>query len=300
MTSHEERMNLSERGAWVSIIVYIVLAAAKLLVGFFLQSASLTADGVNNFTDVISSVTVLIGLKTARKPADHNHPYGHWKAEAIASLVTSFIMLFLGLQLLITTATTLFSTTDNSSPGAQAAIVSLISMLIMFAVSRYNHSLAKKSKSHGLKAVAKDNFVDGLTSLATAVAILTASVGMAWVDDLMALIIALIIFKTGLEIFKESTFSLSDGFDVEVLPQYKKRLLQIKEVHDIPQLKARMYGANIYVDITILVNGNMTVRKSHEITEAIEMILYHEFDVQYTDVHVEPHDINSQFSKEQM
>lgn len=300
MASHEERMNLSERGTWVSIIVYIVLAAAKLLAGLLLHSASLTADGINNFTDIISSVTVLVGLKTARKPADQNHPYGHWKAEAIASLVTSFIMLFLGLQLFITTVTTLISNTSTSSPDAMAAIVSLISMVVMFVVSRYNHSLAQKSKSHGLKAVAKDNFVDGLTSLATAVAIITASIGMAWVDHLMALIIAIIIFKTGMDIFKESTFSLSDGFDDEVLPQYKQRLLQIKEIHDIPQLKARMYGANIYVDVTILVDGNMTVRKSHEITVAIEMILYHEFDVQYTDVHVEPHDIESQFSKEQM
>lgn len=300
MESHEERVKLSERGTWVSIVTYIILASSKLITGLMLGSTSLTADGVNNFTDVISSVTVLVGLKTARKPADSNHHYGHWKAEPIASLVTSFIMVFLGLQLLINTLSDLITKATTPTPSPTAAIVALISMVVMFIVSRYNHNLAQKSKSQGLKAVAKDNFVDGLTSLATAVAILTASIGMPWIDDVMALIIAVIIIKTGVEIFAENTFQLSDGFDEAVLAEYKERLIQLEEIYDIPQLKARTYGANIYVDITILVNANMSVRKSHEITEAVEMILYHEFDVQYTDVHVEPHDIQNQFSKEQM
>lgn len=300
MNNHEMRIKLSERGAWVSIIVYIVLASFKLVSGFIFNSASLVADGVNNFTDIISSVAILIGLKTARKPADKNHPYGHWKAEPIASLVTSFIMLFLGLQLLINTTQNLFLKTNITSPSLLAGIVSLISMVVMFAVSKYNHQLAKQSKSHGLKSVAKDNFVDGLTSLATAIAIFTSSFGLGWIDNLMAIIISGIIIKTGVEIFSESTFSLSDGFDEEELAVYRKRLSQIDEIHDIPQLKARMYGTNIYVDITILVNAEMTVKKSHEITEIIEEILYEEFDVMYTDVHVEPHNIESQFSKIQM
>lgn len=300
MNNHEMRIKLSERGAWTSIIVYIVLASFKLISGFVFNSASLVADGINNFTDIISSVAVLIGLKTARKPADKNHPYGHWKAEPIASLVTSFIMLFLGLQLLISTSQNLFTETNIVAPSLLAGVVSLVSMIIMFIVSRYNHQLAKRSKSHGLKSVAKDNFVDGLTSLATAIAIFTASSGLGWVDNIMAIIISAIIIKTGIEIFRESTFSLSDGFDEEELAAYRKRLNQIEEIHDIPQLKARMYGTNIYVDITILVHAEMTVKKSHEITEIIEEILYEEFDVMYTDVHVEPHNIETQFSTTQM
>lgn len=300
MTDHQERMQLSERGAWTSILVYLLVAATKLIFGFLFNSASLIADGANNSTDIISSVTVLIGLKTARIPADENHPYGHWKAEPIASLITSFIMLFLGFQLLLTTGRQLFNGSVTESPSLQAGFISLASMVTMFILSRYNQNLANKSKSLGLKAVAKDNFVDALTSLATAIAIFTASFGLGWVDNLMAVLISFIIIKTGIDIFKESTFSLSDGFDKTALAMYKKRLEQTEAIYSIPQLKARMYGTNIYVDITILVDAHMSVQQSHDITEEIETILYEEFDVMYTDVHVEPHNIVSQFSKDQM
>lgn len=300
MSKHEDRIALSERGAWTSIIVYILLSSFKLISGYFFASSSLMADGMNNFTDVVSSVTVLIGLKTAKKPADQNHPYGHWKAEPIASLITSFIMLFIGIQLLMNTTSSFLNAESTEAPSMVAGIVSLIAMVVMFIVSRHNHQLAEKSKSQGLKAVAKDNFVDGLTSLATAVAIFTAALGLGWVDNIMAIFISIIIIKTGIEIFRETTFLLSDGFDEETLAEYKERLQTIEEIHSIPQIKARMYGANTYVDITILVDAHMTVQQSHDITEKVERLLYEEFDVIFTDVHVEPHNITTHYSKEQV
>lgn len=300
MASREERVKLSERGAWVSIIVYIILALVKAGSGLIFNSAALLADGLNNFTDTISSIAVLIGLKTARKPADDDHPYGHWKAEPIASLVTSFIMLFLGLQLLISAITSLIRQEVNQPPSNLAAIISLLAMLVLLAVAGYNRKIAIESSSFGLKAVSKDNLNDALTSLATALAIFTSSLNLAWLDQVMAIVIALIILKTGIGVFKQSSFALSDGFDDSLLQAYHDRISQLEEVQAIPQLKARMYGANIYVDCTILVQAQMTVQESHDITEVIEKILYEEFDVMHTDVHVEPHNIQDQFSDEQM
>lgn len=300
MASREERVKLSERGAWVSIIVYIILALVKAGSGLIFNSAALLADGLNNFTDTISSIAVLIGLKTARKPADDYHPYGHWKAEPIASLVTSFIMLFLGLQLLISAITSLIRQEVNQPPSNLAAIISLLAMLVLLAVAGYNRKIAIESSSFGLEAVSKDNLNDALTSLATALAIFTSSLNLAWLDQVMAIVIALIILKTGIGVFKQSSFALSDGFDDSLLQAYHDRISQLEEVQAIPQLKARMYGANIYVDCTILVQAQMTVQESHDITEVIEKILYEEFDVMHTDVHVEPHNIQDQFSDEQM
>ena len=300
MASREERVKLSERGAWVSIIVYIILALVKAGSGLIFNSAAFLADGLNNFTDTISSIAVLIGLKTARKPADDDHPYGHWKAEPIASLVTSFIMLFLGLQLLISAITSLIRQEVNQPPSNLAAIISLLAMLVLLAVAGYNRKIAIESSSFGLEAVSKDNLNDALTSLATALAIFTSSLNLAWLDQVMAIVIALIILKTGIGVFKQSSFALSDGFDDSLLQAYHDRISQLEEVQAIPQLKARMYGANIYVDCTILVQAQMTVQESHDITEVIEKILYEEFDVMHTDVHVEPHNIQDQFSDEQM
>lgn len=299
MDNQVKRIRSAEKGAKISIAIYILLAVSKIAVGNLLQSSSLSADGFNNFTDVVSSVTILIGLKTARKPADHNHPYGHWKAEPIASLITSFVMLFVGFQVLISSVTRLV-TGDIAQPSQSAAIVAVLGAIVLFLLYRYNMTLANKVNSSGLKAVAKDNLADGLTSLATAVAIIAASVGWAWLDSIMAIIVSLIILKTGLDVFKESAFSLSDGFKTKKLAEYEKAIQAITDVKAVASIKARMYGANTYVDVTILVDGHMTVQEGHDITEIIERTLYEEYDVLHTDVHVEPEDLKKQYSNEQI
>lgn len=287
MENRFERIRSAERGARISIVVYIFMATLKLFIGFTFRSSALSADGFNNLTDVISSVTILIGLRAARKPADSNHPYGHWKAEPIASLITSFAMLFVGFQVLQSTVIRLLSG-EVVPPNGLAAIASLIGTVVMFFVYRYNLSLSKKVKSSGLAAVAKDNLADSLTSLATAVAIIASALGWARIDGVMALIVSLIILKTGVEVFRESTFSLSDGFHEDELDNYEKAVKQLPEIHSIESLKARNYGTNIYVDITILVDANMSVQEGHDVTEKIEELLFNDFDVMHVDVHVEP------------
>lgn len=299
MPNQINRVKLAEKGAKVSIFVYILLALAKVIMGYTLRSSSLSADGFNNLTDVVSSVTVLIGLRTARKPADHNHPYGHWKAEPIASLITSFIMLFVGFQVFLSSITRLV-TGEITPPNQLAAIVSFVSALILFLLYRYNLSLARQANSAGLKAVSKDNLADSLTSMATAVAIIGASFGWTWLDGTMAIIVSLIIIKTGIEVFKESSFALSDGFKDKHLDEYKEEIIHLPKVKKVVSIKARMYGANTYVDVTILVDGNMTVQEGHDVTELIEEVLYEKHDVMHTDVHVEPDNIKDQFNKDQM
>ncbi len=93
-----EKYKKAEKGAWLSIIAYLILATVKITIAEVGNSAALRADGLNNTTDVIASVTVLIGLKISRKPPDKDHHYGHFRAETIASLVAAFIMVFIGLH----------------------------------------------------------------------------------------------------------------------------------------------------------------------------------------------------------
>ena len=93
-------LKLGERGAIISIIAYIFLSILKLVIGYMSDSAALKADGLNNTTDIIASIAVLIGLRLSQRPPDKDHGYGHWKSETIASMVASFIMLAVGIQVL--------------------------------------------------------------------------------------------------------------------------------------------------------------------------------------------------------
>jgi cation diffusion facilitator family transporter len=100
MEQRYKDLKMGERGAILSICVYICLSALKLFIGYTTNSEALKADGLNNTTDIIASIAVLIGLRISQKPADKDHPYGHWKAETVSSLVASFIMAIVGLQVL--------------------------------------------------------------------------------------------------------------------------------------------------------------------------------------------------------
>lgn len=93
-------LKLGERGAIISIVAYICLSVLKLVIGYISNSDALKADGLNNSTDVIASIAVLIGLKLSQRPPDEDHGYGHWKSETIASMLASFIMAAVGVQVL--------------------------------------------------------------------------------------------------------------------------------------------------------------------------------------------------------
>lgn len=98
-----------ERGAWVSIAAYLILSAFKLVSGYLFASSALVADGFNNVTDIIASLAVLVGLRISRKPPDSDHAYGHFRAETVAALLSSFIMAMVGIQVLFDAARSLFS-----------------------------------------------------------------------------------------------------------------------------------------------------------------------------------------------
>ena len=295
MQDRYEELKRAEKGAIVSIVAYIFLSLIKISIGVTYQSVALRADGLNNLTDVFSSIAVLTGLKLARRPADDNHPYGHWKAETIASLITSFVMLFVGIQVLYSSFNRIIAG-EIMPPEKITGWIGFIGAVIMMCVYFYNLVLAKKINSEGLKAVAKDNLSDALTSLGTTIAIVGTMLGYVWMDGAMAIIVSIIIIKTGLGIFRDSVFSLSDGFNTADLDRYKASILSLPNVLSVKDIKARKYGANIYVDLTIIVDATLTVREGHQITENVERILRDSYGIIDIDVHVEPTETNGTIS----
>lgn len=282
-----EQLKKAELGAVISIAAYILVSAMKLVVGNLANSEALRADGLNNFTDILASIAVLIGLRISQKPADAEHRYGHWKAENVASLVTSFIMLLVGMQVLYSSILSVVNK-KTEAPDMIAAIVGIVSAVIMYGVYFFNKRLSEEVKSPGLLAAAKDNRSDAWTSIGTAIAVYAASFNLGWLDSTAAIVVALLILKTAVDIFKDSVFSLSDGFDQKQLDQYNEAINHIQQVQSVKSIKGRSYGANIYLDVTITMKPDLTVKESHDIADQIEQLLQEEFQIFETDVHIEP------------
>ncbi|MFP5106904.1 cation diffusion facilitator family transporter [Neobacillus sp. C211] len=276
-----------ERGAIISIIAYIILSSLKLSVGFIANSEALKADGLNNFTDIIASIAVLIGLKLSQRPADDDHPYGHWKAETVASMVASFIMIAVGIQVTYEAISSIFYG-RNETPDLVSAWTGLFCALVMYFVYRYNKKLSREINSQSVMAAAKDNLSDAWVSVGTFIGIVGAQFNLPWLDPITAIIVGLLICKTGWEIFRDASHYLTDGFDEKQIETYKETIINCFGVKGVKDIKARNYGNNVVVDIVILVNSNLDIRGAHDIATKVENELIKEHNVYDVHVHVEP------------
>ncbi|MGG1559495.1 cation diffusion facilitator family transporter [Geobacillus thermoleovorans] len=283
-----DRKQGAEAGALLSIFVYLLLSTGKLLAGAVFGSDAVEADGWNNLSDIIASSAVYIGMKIAKKPRDCNHPYGHSRAENISSLLAAFLMMSIGIDVITSGIRSLFGKEKAAAPDVLAAVVALASAAVMIGVYAINRRLARRTDSMALAAVAKDNLSDALVSIGAAIGIAGARLGWPWLDPLAALVIGAMIGKTAWEVFMETAHTLTDGFDEQQLAVYKDEIAAVSGVRDVADIKARMLGNDIVLEVTIRVDSHLTVAKSHEIADEVERLMRNRHNIRATHVHVEP------------
>jgi cation diffusion facilitator family transporter len=276
-----------EKGAWLSIFTYIFLSLLKLIVGYTFNSEALLADGLNNSTDIVASIAVLVGLKISRKPPDRNHRYGHFRAETVAALIASIIMAVVGIQVLYQSVSKFFEDSFDK-PDLITAWTALFSAGVMYLVYLYNIRLAKRINSNAIMATAQDNRSDALVSIGAFVGIIGSQLGWSLLDPIAAFIVGIIICKTAFQIFRDTSHALTDGFDEEELKQFKKTIESTPGVNGVKDIKARIHGNNVLLDVTIQVNSSLNVIQSHDISDAIEKSMLQEHQVRHVHIHVEP------------
>lgn len=282
-----EQLRESERGAWISIAAYILLSAVKVAVGFAASSKALTADGFNNLTDIAASLAVLIGLRISRKPPDEDHPYGHLRAETVSSLIASFIMATVALQVLYQAAASLWKG-GGEAPSLWAAWTALVSAAVMLAVYAYNKRLADRSGSMALKAAAKDNWSDAMVSVGVLVGVAGSRLGMPWLDSAAAVVVGVLIGRTAWEIFRSASHNLTDGFDERELETLRRTAAATPGVRDVKDIKARVHGSSVLVDMVVLVDPRISVSESHVISDEIERRMWRKHQIRSAHVHIEP------------
>lgn len=278
----------AERGVWISIFAYIFLSVIKLITGNIGNSEALKADGINNLTDVIASVTVLIGLRFAQKPADENHKYGHTRAETIASLIAAIIMFIVGLQVVTEAFKKFFSPTDEM-PELFTAFIGLFSAIFMYFIYRYNRKLSMDLESKALYAAAQDNRSDALVSIGAVIGIIGSYLGWWFLDPVIAAIVGIVICHTAWDIFKEAVHELTDGFDAAKLREIEEVIKNTPGVTLVKDLKARASGNITTVDAIVFVKSTLSVHESHLITNRIEQSLQDICNIQRVHIHIEPY-----------
>lgn len=292
-----QNLKKGERGALISIVAYFLLSVTKLTTSYVAGSLALRADGLNNATDVVAAVAVLIGLRIARKPPDDDHHYGHFRAEYIASLVASFIMVTVGIQVVIDAVNNLIQG-NVSEPSQLAFWVAIVSGFFMYGIYIFNKRLARKINSSALRAASLDNRADSFISFAAGLGVLGTISGFYMLDAILSLAVGLLISYTAFTIFKDASHTLTDGFDLKTITTVKKAVLTDPDVYRIVDIKGRRLGNQTILDLVIDVDPNITVHEAHQITDRIEVMLEETLAIEFATIHVEPSPLFSLNQKE--
>lgn len=273
----------------ITIIINVLLSIIKVFAGIVGKSSAMLADGIHTLSDVLTTFVALIGLKVSSKEADEDHPYGHEKYEPIFAKIISIFLAITGLFIGYEGIKLLISG-NIKIPGNIALAAALISIIAKEIMYRYTLRTAKKIKSFSMEADAWHHRSDALSSIGTFIGVLGARMGLKILDPIAAIIVSIFIVKVGIDLYLKSIRGLVDeSADKLTMEKIEDLILSVEGVKGIKDLKTRIFGSRIYVDIDIIVDGNITVRQGHDIAQLVHDLVEKKIeDVKHCMVHVEP------------
>ena len=278
--------------AWIGLVVNLALGIGKIAIGIVACSSALTADGVHSLSDCATSIAVLIGLIIASKPPDEGHPYGHGRAESITGKVVAIALMVVAMLFAYRAVYNIVTPHDPHTPGYAALWAAFASIVVKEVLFWYKSRVAKATGSIAIEADAWHHRSDSYSSMAVLVGIVAAIVGgIDWTDHLAALIVTVIIFVVGFRLFIKAWSELMDAAAPEAtIGNIRSLAARVEGVLGIEKIIARKSGLDLFVDIHIEVDPEMTVRKSHEIAGAVKHCIIEKMvPVRGVLVHVEPH-----------
>ena len=288
-TTYEHGYKLGEKAARLGIVSNILLFAFKLFAGIFGASQAMIADAFHTAGDALTSVGVFVGFKIARKPPDRHHPFGHGRAESIVAKMMSLILILVGLGIACNAARILISG-HMTEPGGIALIAAVISIIVKEITYRRVIAVGRKINSVSLKTDAYHHRSDVLSSVAALIGIAGARLGKPFMDPLAGIIVAGFIIKIGVEAFHEAYDELMDAAPPEkTMREIEETAKGVPGVSEVKKVMVRKTGIELFVEITIGVDGAKTVEEGHLITMRVRRALFRGMsNVRDAMVHVEP------------
>ena len=302
-TSARERIAMKVSA--VSIASNIALSVFKLSAGVFARSAALVADAVHSASDVCGTVIVMAGVKMSSREPDDDHPYGHERMECVAAILLSGILFFIGLGIGYGGVIKIIGIVNSGYgplgiPGFFALIAAITSIAVKEAMYWYTRTAAKKIDSVALMAEAWHHRSDSFSSIGSFAGVFGARLGYPVLDPIACVVICVFIVKAAYDIFRDAVGKMTDKAADEVrTEEIRAIVLGFPGVLGIDQLKTRLFGDKIYVDIEISADGDSTLSESHEIAEKIHDAIEKSVkNVKHCMVHVNPEERQRMLGRE--
>ena len=272
----------------LGIIGNLFLLIIKWLIGFVSHSQAMIADSINSASDIISSFLTFVGNKIASKPRDDDHHLGHGKAEYIYSMLISFLIILVAINVFKDAVMSFFRASEFNL-SIWYIVVCLITIFVKLALFLYTNHIYKKHHNLLLLANSKDHRNDMIVTMFTLISGIFGYFGIYWVDSLVGIGIAIFILVTGIKIFLESYNVLMDkAMNEETKKEVMDIISKYQEVKKIQHFNATPVGYMYQVSFTIFVDGNLSTYESHDIANRLEKDITALDDIYLTIIHVNP------------
>ncbi|PTY06020.1 cation-efflux pump [Verrucomicrobia bacterium LW23] len=288
--SRAERAETALRTGLVGVGANLVLAGVKITTGVFGNSYALIADGIESLGDIFASIVVWRGVVEASKPADADHPYGHGRAETIATGIVALMLIGAGLLILVESFRELMN--PHGPPAAYTLLVLGMVIVVKEALYRFVEKAGTDAQSAAVKADAWHHRSDALTSAAAFIGIAVALAGgKGWegADDVAAMFAACVIALNGWLILRPVIAEIMEKAPMESVEHFRVLAAGFEQVRHVDKCRASRVGNRVFVDLHIHVDPEMTVAVSHTLAHRIKDDIMLAFaEVADVTIHVEP------------
>ena len=281
------RLRDIRRILWWVLVLNLGVAAAKWAYGVITHSLGMQADGLHSSFDGLSNVIGLIGLRLATAPPDANHPYGHKKFEALTAGTIGGFLVMTCLYLLWKAYRSWTLDLHPEVTGISFFIM-IVTMGVNIFVTRWERRKGTELKSDILTADSYHTASDVLTSCSVLAGLLAIQAGYAFVDPLVAVLIAGVIAWTAFVVLTDVLSSLTDAIRLDP-EEVRTAVMSISGVLDCHDIRTRGLAHHVFMDLSIHVNPTLSVEKAHTLATKIEMFLIDHFEsLEDVVVHIEP------------
>ncbi|MBN2095654.1 MAG: cation diffusion facilitator family transporter [Candidatus Aenigmarchaeota archaeon] len=278
-----------ERAVQVSAAVSIVLIVLKAAAGLLSGSIALLSSALDSFVDTLGMLAGWLGLKIAQRKPDKRFHYGYYRAETLATLFMSFIILYAALRLLLEGYSRLFSAADISYPLLGLAVAA-VNILASFFLSRYLARVGEETSSPLLTVASRERLTDILSGIVVFIAVLTSYLKVPYVEGLVVIGISLLILRVGMASVKDSVLVLMDVSPSKAFAsKIGEAVMSVGGVSSYNHLRMRKSGPFVFCELSIRVKKLASVYKAHEIAETVEMKIKEKLgEIASVTVHIEP------------
>jgi cation diffusion facilitator family transporter len=271
----------------------VILAVLKTAIGILGHSQALLADGINSTSDVIYYFVVAIFMRAARKPPDEEHPYGHRQLENIAALIVGAFVITTGIAIFWDSINGTFDLLSGAEAPRMVAWISLYvalgTIVAKIGLAIFTSRIGRRTKNVAILALAADHRNDILSAAAAAIGIFLGRLGYAWVDPLAGAFVALFVLRTGLGIVRDTASELMNmTLDRSVRKEIESITQGIPGVQSIDEIRAHRFGPYLVLNLTVGVDGAMSVAEGDAIASRVETELVRQMSL-VREVHVHYH-----------